>query len=162
VLERDGKGLGDGTSAVVKRVYAVDIAGAADVSGLSGEAALIAKAPTKTQFLDIAAALKSFGLADTQIPAKLESLAFGADIVDNGVTKHTLYIANDNDFIQGVAGTNNFYVFSFTDADLAAANMGALQLQTVAAIPEPQTYALMGLGLGVLGLFRRRALRNIA
>jgi hypothetical protein len=54
VLERDGKGLGDDSKAVVKRIYKIDLDGAEDVSGLTGEAALVAKAPAKTLFLDIA------------------------------------------------------------------------------------------------------------
>lgn len=121
VLERDGKGLGDGSSAVVKRLYKVDLAGAQDVSNLSGQAALLAKAPTKTLFLDIRAKLNAAGIADADIPAKLEGLAFGQDIVVGGVTKHTLYIANDNDFLATVNGKNNpnqWFVFAFTDADL--------------------------------------------
>lgn len=156
ILERDGKGQGDGSAAKIKQVWAVDIAGAEDVSGLSGQAALLAKAPSKTQFLDIAAALKAFGIADTAIPAKLEGLAFGEDIMDNGVLKHTLYIANDNDFVSGVAGTNRFYVFAFTDADLADKGLSSLQLQQIAAVPEPENYALMLAGLGLLGVVARR------
>jgi len=38
---------------------------------------LLAKAPTKKLFLDIEGALKSFGILDAQIPAKLEGMAFG-------------------------------------------------------------------------------------
>lgn len=123
VLERDGKGLGDGSKAVVKQLWAVDIAGAADVSHLSGEAALLAEAPAKTLFLDIAAELMAKGFANTAIPSKLEGIAFGADIVDSGVVKHTLYLSNDNDFVPAEAGPNAFFVFAFTDADLAAAGL---------------------------------------
>ena len=39
----------------------------------------------------------------------------------NGVTKHTLYIANDNDFTASVGGIDNpntFYVFAFDRDDL--------------------------------------------
>ena len=122
VLERDGKGLGDDSTASVKRIYKVDLAGAQDVSSLSGEAALLAKAPAKTLFLDIRAKLNAAGVADTDIPAKIEGMAFGADIVVNGVSKHTLYIANDNDFLAttaaGKSNPNRWYVFTFTDADL--------------------------------------------
>jgi hypothetical protein len=104
VLERDGKGLGDGSSAVVKRLYKIDIAGA------------------KTLFLDIRAALNANGIADTLIPAKLEGAAFGADVTVGGVVKHTLFIGNDNDFVPvapgGLANPNQWFVFAFGDADL--------------------------------------------
>ena len=162
VLERDGKGLGDGSKAVVKQVYKVDIAGADDVSGLSGEAALLAKAPTKTLFLDIKAALNARGIADDMIPAKLEGLAFGEDVLVNGVWKHTLYLANDNDFLNQVTLSdkttrvtydNRFFVFGF-DAD----DLGGSQFvpQDIAPIPEPQTWALMLAGVAVVGVARRR------
>ena len=40
----------------------------------------------------------------------------------DGVTKHTLYIANDNDFLAvapgGQANPNQWFVFTFTDDDL--------------------------------------------
>ncbi|CAH0347988.1 esterase-like activity of phytase family protein [Aquabacterium sp. CECT 9606] len=155
ILERDGKGQGDGSSAKVKQVWAVDISGAQDVSSLSGEAALLAKAPTKTLFLDIAGALKAFGVADTAIPAKLEGMAFGQDIVENGVTKHTLYIANDNDFVPGVAGSSRFYIFAFTDAELASKGL-AYTPQSITSVPEPESFALLGAGLAVMTWVRRR------
>jgi hypothetical protein len=123
VLERDGKGLGDDSKAVVKRIYKIDIAGAQDVSNLTGEAALLSKAVSKTLFLDIAATLTTAGLTTDQIPAKLEGMAFGEDIVAGGVVKHTLYVGNDNDFLAttpgGKSNPNQWFVFSFTEADLA-------------------------------------------
>jgi hypothetical protein len=123
VLERDGKGLGDGSVAVVKQLWKVDLAGAQDVSGLSGAAALLAVAPVKTRFMDIKTVLNAAGYADTQIPAKLEGIAFGEDVVVDGVIKHTLYLANDNDFLAvapgGLANPNQFFVFAFDDSDLA-------------------------------------------
>lgn len=121
VLERDGKGLGDGSSASVKQLWKVDLAAAEDISALSGQDALLAKAPAKTLFLDIRAALNAAGIADNQIPAKLEGIAFGPDLVIDGVTKHTLYLANDNDFLPTVGGLSNpnqFFVFAFDDSDL--------------------------------------------
>lgn len=159
VLERDGKGLGDGSKAVVKQIYAVDIAGAQDVSALSGQAALLAQAPSKSLFLDIASALKAFGIPDTQIPAKLEGLAFGQDITDNGTLYHTLYISNDNDFVSGIAGDNKFYVFGFTDSDLNAASL-AYVAQDIRAVPEPSTLGLIGLNVGLLFLLARRSRRK--
>jgi hypothetical protein len=122
VLERDGKGLGDDSKAVVKRIYKVDLNGAQDVSNITGEANLLPYAPAKTLFLDIYAKLIAAGVPNTKIPAKLEGMTFGADIVVNGVTKHTLYVGNDNDFIAttngGLSNPNQWFVFTFTDADL--------------------------------------------
>ena len=37
--ERDGKGLGDGSKAKVKKIYLIDLAGATDITGLGGAAA---------------------------------------------------------------------------------------------------------------------------
>jgi len=122
VLERDGKGLGDGSSAAVKQVYMVDLTGAQDVSAISGESALLAQAVTKTLFLDIRSTLNGAGIADTHIPAKLEGMAFGQDVSAGGTTMHTLYVGNDNDFLSSVGGLDNpnqWFVFGFTDADLA-------------------------------------------
>ena len=122
VLERDGKGLGDGSVAVVKQIWKVDLAGAQDVSGLSGAAALLAVAPAKSLFLDVKAALNAAGISDAEIPAKLEGMSFGPDILVDGVLKHTLYLANDNDFLAttaaGLPNPNQFHVFAFDDSDL--------------------------------------------
>jgi hypothetical protein len=162
VLERDGKGKGDGSAAVVKRIYKIDLAGATDIgalnggAGISGETTLLPYAVTKTLFLDIKANLGSHGIAATAVPAKLEGMAFGEDIIENGKTWHTLYIANDNDFIPGTAGPNNFYVFKFDDSDLGGS---VFQNQQISSVPEPQTWAQMAAGLLLLAgvsLHRRR------
>jgi hypothetical protein len=67
-----------------KQLRAVDSAGAQDVAGLSGEAALLARAVPKTLFLDIVPPLVANGIATTQIPARIEGLAFGQDVVPGG------------------------------------------------------------------------------
>ena len=44
-------------------------------------------------------------------------------MVINGVNKHTLFIANDNDFLPTVDGINNpnqFFVFSIDESDLSS------------------------------------------
>jgi hypothetical protein len=154
--ERDGKGLGDGSAAVVKKLYKVNLTGAVDVAAKSGDLSSFAVA--KTQFMDIRGALvASLGIADTLVPAKIEGVTFGADINVNGIDLHTLWITNDNDFVPGIAGGNKFYVFGVSDADLAGSVYTG---QSISAIPEPSTYALLlsGLGLTVwMGRKRRSA-----
>lgn len=63
VDERDGQGLGDGSTAVVKRLYRIDLTGAQDVSGISGAANLAGTAVDKTLFLDVVAALNAHGIS---------------------------------------------------------------------------------------------------
>jgi hypothetical protein len=158
VLERDGKGRGDGSVAAVKQIYEFDIAGAEDVTNISGASNLASKAVGKTLFLDIKAALNGAGLTDELIPAKLEGMAFGEDIMIGGVPNHTLYVANDNDFLgtttlpngTTVANPNNFFVFAFTDADL---NGAVFQNQQ---IPLPATPWLMIPGLMAMRRYTRK------
>jgi Esterase-like activity of phytase len=113
---------------VSKKIYKIDVAGAAEVSKISGLANLLPKAVSKTLFLDVVVALNAKGIASFDIPAKLEGIAFGQDVVINGVTKHTLFISSDNDYSPIVpnknhaTGTaenpNTFFVFAFDDDDL--------------------------------------------
>ncbi|GAB1595667.1 esterase-like activity of phytase family protein [Lysobacter claricitrinus] len=127
VDERDGKGFGDGSVAAYKRVYRIDLTGATTVDGLTGAAALAPRAVHKTPFLDMVAALTAHGIAATDIPAKIEGMAFGPDVRVDGRMRHTLFIANDNDFLptvtdalhpNGAENPNMFFVFSFDAADL--------------------------------------------
>jgi hypothetical protein len=127
VDERDGKGLGDDSKASFKQISRIDLTGAQDVSQASGEKGLEPYAVKKTLFLDIVAALVAHGYSVTDIPAEIEGIAFGPDVTVGGVTKHTLYVANDNDFLatatdtnhpSGIANPNQFFVFSIDAADL--------------------------------------------
>ncbi|TSA41360.1 MAG: esterase-like activity of phytase family protein [Methylococcaceae bacterium] len=119
VDERDGAGLGDGTPAVVKKLFKIDLSGATEISTptIGSTTPLV----SKTEFLDVVAKLNANGITSDNIPAKLEGVAFGPDLVVGGVTKHTLFIANDNDFlpsVNGVANPNQFFVFTIDEADL--------------------------------------------
>jgi len=98
-----------------------------DVSQLTGEANLPGKQVPKSLFLDVVAVLNAKGINSEDIPAKLEGLAFGQDVVIGGVVEHTLFVTNDNDFVPtltdsfhlaGVANPNRFFVFAFDDDDL--------------------------------------------
>jgi hypothetical protein len=153
VDERDGKGLGDGSKAVNKQLYMVDLAGATDVGGL---ASINAGTPSlqKQLFLDLVPMLVANGYNAKQIPSKIEGLAFGADIVRGGVLTHTLYVANDNDF-SADSGDNKFFVFGVTDADLA--RIGAsYTAQTLSPVPEAHGYGMLLAGMGMICLVGRR------
>jgi hypothetical protein len=127
VDERDGNGLGDGSVAKFKRLYRISLDGAADVTDIVGESNLAGKEVQKALFLDVVSALNAHGIASQDIPAKLEGLTFGPDVFIEGVVKHTLFVANDNDFTPtvtdalhptGVANPNHWFVFAFDDNDL--------------------------------------------
>jgi len=172
VDERDGKGLGDKpnnpTAAAVKQVFSVDITGATDISGM-GNLATASYTPVSkgaSAWLDVKAALVAAGIDPKLIPSKIEGLAFGQDVVINGVTEHTLYIANDNDFLSTlpdpnnlsgtVANPNNFYVFAFKDGDLPG-----FQAQSFSAVPLPGALPLFGSALAALAALRRRRNKSV-
>ncbi|MFI3187456.1 MAG: esterase-like activity of phytase family protein [Methylococcaceae bacterium] len=137
--ERDGSGLADtplmtdtASAAKVKKIYLIDLNGAKDVSSVSGD--LTSYAVSKNPIaLDIVGKLNAAGINSYLIPSKLEGIAFGQDVTLNGVTKHTFFVANDNDFLAKVAdpfkapkdptrgyvtNPNQIYVFAFGDEDL--------------------------------------------
>lgn len=155
VDERDGKGLGDGSAAKVKQLFIIDLKGATEVSSLNGSA-LAAAAVTKSgPFLDIVSALGAHGIPSTQVPSKIEGLTFGQDVTVNGQLEHTLWVANDNDFVPATAGQNMFYVFGFTDADLAKYG-ASFTPEQIAAVPEASTWAMIITGFFGIGLLASR------
>jgi hypothetical protein len=125
VDERDGNGRGNGNNAKVKQLFKIDLSEGEDVSNLDGPTAS-SHALCKTLFLDIVAVLTKNGISTAEIPAKIEGVAFGPDVRQDGNTLHTLWIANDNDFLQTVPDAghkeipnpNQFFVFGVSDADL--------------------------------------------
>jgi len=125
VDERDGKGRGDGSNAKIKQLFKIDLSNAVDISDMDGLTGA-ANAVNKTLFLDLVPLLTGNGIAASNIPAKIEGISFGADVKQGATTYHTLWIANDNDFLQTVAdpsgnqidNPNQFFVVGFTDADL--------------------------------------------
>jgi hypothetical protein len=125
VDERDGHGRADGSKAKVKQLFKIDLDGAVDISAMDGTTAAT-HAVAKTLFVDLVKSLTAVGIAAGEIPAKIEGIAFGPDLKQGSTTVHTLWVANDNDFLQTVADSdgnmvpndNQFFVFSFTDSDL--------------------------------------------
>jgi hypothetical protein len=139
VDERDGTGMADtplltdtASAATIKKLYLIDLNGAQDISNVAG-GDLSAYAVAKTEFLDIVGKLTAAGMDPYYIPSKIEGIAFGQDVTIDGVTQHTLFVANDNDFLATiadphklpgdktrgmVANPNRFFVFAFGDEDL--------------------------------------------
>ena len=149
VDERDGNGLGAGNSATNKKVYKIDLTGAADITNLSGAAAVAAAvAKNATPLVDLVALLGANGITRANVPAKIEGLAFGEDLLINGVLTHTLWIANDNDFV-AAGGPATFYVVGVTNADLA----GSVFNQQI--VPEPMSLAIFSAGLAGIAIRRR-------
>jgi hypothetical protein len=132
VDERDGSGREanlpplQSTNAKTKELFKIDLATAADVSGMDGLTAT-ANAVSKKLFLNLVTVFEANGIAADDIPSKIEGLAFGPDLQQGGKTTHTLWVANDNDFFPNVLDVtgapqlnpNQIFVFGFTDTDLS-------------------------------------------
>jgi hypothetical protein len=129
VDERDDTGLGDDSVGSFKRIYKINLDHAVDVSAITEPAVLASCTVSKSLFLDIVSVLTAapVSMSAADIPAKLEGMAFGEDVVIDGVVKHTLYVSNDNDFVPAITDTrhpfgidnpNTFFVFAFDDDDL--------------------------------------------
>ncbi len=125
VDERDGDGRANGDAAVVKEIFKIDLNGAVDVTNMDGTTAATHEVP-KTLFLNVVQALVNAGFDPTEIPAKIEGVALGEDITQGHGRMHTLWVANDNDFLATVPdpsgnlipNPNQFFVFGFTDESL--------------------------------------------
>jgi hypothetical protein len=156
VDERDGKGLGDGSAAAAKQLFRIDLTGATELTDAMKPAAIAGAAVNKTLFLDLLPGLSAALGGNTQVPAKIEGITFGQDVILDGATYHTLFIANDNDFLPGTSGPSKVFVYGFKDSDLS----GFVQ-QSVAAIPEPGTWAMLLAGFGFLGLALRKRARKL-
>jgi len=140
VDERDGNGRANGNNASVKQLFKIDLNGAAEISAMDGPTAA-KSAVSKTLFLDLVKNLNANGIDSSQIPAKIEGLAFGPDVKSGSITYHTLWVANDNDFLTTVAGAtgnllsnpNQFFVFGFTDGDLGGSQFVPQQFSNLAS-----------------------------
>ena len=141
VDERDGNGRANGNNAAVKQLFKIDLSGAVEISAMDGPTAA-KNTVSKTLFLDLVKTFNASGIDSSQIPAKIEGLAFGADVTSGPVTFHTLWVANDNDFLTTVTlasgaltpNPNQFFVFGFTDADLNGSQYVPQQFSNLASM----------------------------
>ena len=138
VDERDGDGRGNGDDAVVKQLFKIDLNGATDISEMDGKTAA-ANAVGKTLLLDVVKSLTAVGIPAGEIPAKIEGVAFGPDVKYGGKLVHTLWVANDNDFLTTVPDANNvplanpnqFFVFAVADTDLGDSKFVPQQFKSI-------------------------------
>jgi hypothetical protein len=110
VEERDNKG---GTDAKFRKLFKIDISGCKDVSATPSlpTDALASGAAAKTEFLDFLD--PKYGLAGSQMPEKIEGLAWGNDLPDG---RHVLVVTTDNDLLP--AQPSWFWVFAVDAADV--------------------------------------------
>ncbi len=98
-------------------------------------------AVAKSLFIDLVQVFEAGGISAAEIPAKIEGIAFGADIKNGKSVTHTLWVGNDNDFLEEVPDSdgnmipnpNQFFVVGFTDAQLAGSKF---EPQVVRETPE--------------------------
>jgi len=137
VDERDGNGRGNGNDAVIKQFFKIDLNGATDVSNMDAATVLTSNAVvSKSLFLNLVDLLTSNGIAASNIPAKIEGISFGPDVKQGKINVHTLWIANDNDFLPTVPDAggnqlpnpNQFFVVGFTNAALGGSTYAPQQV----------------------------------
>ena len=118
VLERNNRGVGVGAEATPpnKKVFRINLAGAADVSGtlLSNDNCPAVGKTTSPFFLDLAA--DTLAALGNKVPEKWEGLAIGPQLNDGS---YLLLAGTDNDYsvTQNGSGTQFDVYFRFSDAD---------------------------------------------
>lgn len=171
ILPRDSNGYQVGTEeSKLRHVDVIDISNATNILGESFESVIAAGGvldPAITpalyaDFIDINdnAQLARFGLTNGVHPTlanlseKWEGLALLPALDPEHPNDYFLFIANDNDF----ATTDGFQVGSAYDDGKDIDTMFlAYRVTIAAAVPEPEGWALMLAGLGlVAGIARRR------
>jgi hypothetical protein len=170
ILPRDSNGFAVGTQeSKLRRVDVIDISTATNILGESYEGTIApggvlnpAITPALyTPFLDINdnAQLARFGLVNGVVPGldnlseKWEGLVLLPTLEAERPNDYFLFVANDNDF----ATTDGFHAGAAYNDGKDIDTMFLAYRVTIGPVPEPETYALMLVGLaGVAGVARRR------
>ncbi|MEG8037939.1 esterase-like activity of phytase family protein [Sphingomonas sp. LR60] len=182
VLERDNRGVGvddpTGKKQVAdKRIYEIDLSNATDVKDISLAdtndlpAGVTPVTKSATPFLDIAAALKAAGYT---VPEKIEGFSFGPRLADGS---YSLIIITDNDYSVTQSGSGEQFDVCTGKGGSTQVTLGAAcpkgrtlipsmiysfkvtadeYAKLTGAVPEPQTWAMMLAGFGVVGATMRR------
>lgn len=182
VLERNNRGLGvDSTYADAdKRVYLIDLAGATDVSVLDLDAPGASFTPVSkaaSPWIDLDAdTLATLGNIS---PEKWEGLAIGPQLADG---TYVIIAGTDNDYsvTQNNSGTQFDVWFDFATGDRVQCTLGEncapagysllpgvlhayktslgdpVMAAYTAPVPEPETWAMLLAGLGLVGMMARR------
>ena len=192
VLERNNRGVGIGADLKTadKNVYQIDLSGATDVSAIDLDSGAAFTAVSKgAKLIDLDA--DTLAAMGNKSPEKWEGLAVGPKLA-NG--KYLVLAGTDNDYsvTQNGSGVQFDVWLRMTDADPYATSIqcpvgtllgcsgtltadytllpGVLHAYAAnidgytAPVPEPETYALMLAGLGLVGCMsrRRRAARSVS
>jgi hypothetical protein len=173
ILPRDSNGFEVGTQeSKLRRVDVIDISTATNILGESFESVIapggvLNAAITPAQympFLDINdnAQLARFGMVNGVVPGldnlseKWEGLVLLPTLDPTRPNDYFLFVANDNDF----ATTDGFQVGTAYNDGKDIDTMFLAYRVTIAAVPEPESYALMLAGLFAVGAAARRRARR--
>ena len=178
ILSRDGNGRGASGSPVFKSILLADLSTATELTTFDAEGAAVAPGgvlnvsvtPIRwTEALNMlaklgaspTAELAKFGLNLNSAPGDRNTLsekweALGLVPVGDGTGDYFLFIGNDND---SLTQTGKYLDANgiLQDYNAGLENDTMVLAYRVAAIPEPETYALMIAGLVLIaGILRRR------
>ncbi|MBC8011468.1 MAG: esterase-like activity of phytase family protein [Burkholderiales bacterium] len=188
LLARDGRGNGldnPGTAAVdegrsdFRSILLLDISSATDIAGTSFDNLGASIAPggvlnasitpaLSSAFIDLNNALElaKFGLGNgtsfgaDNLSEKWEALALAPALDLDNPNDYFLFVGNDNDFITGSGFQDgDAYDAGFENDNMVLVYRVTLPTATLAAIPEPASFAALG-GLAVLGLAAARRRRR--
>lgn len=158
---REGRGAEGQGAALPARVWAVDVAGAQDIAGLSTTEALLAKAPTKVPFQDASAALRAFGLLEAEGVAAPEGVSTALGSAPAGIQYDPEFLARGETYLAREETVSGSLLGVFTGVDLGLPGLGRLARDPV-AMPGMGGLAVVLLGVIVLSRMvrRRPALRR--